>query len=1263
MKLLDITSSIYKSFPVDPKVIENAVLYFIESQALVLSPSPKAEASDFQTIVPKIWEGILKSFRYYWTLRGGVRMKLTRSLIEMLSTSENDKIHEKPEKYMLQIGEVIKEAARINFLRVKDSIPGEFSISKLNEILKACIAELSSDAKMFDSHPSIENSLFEGNKYFKSIAHVFWFGGVEIKSIHPDGSIETLENHNCGSKDAVVLTGCLPEWISQNEVVYSNITSPTSMSFFRAKNVPGKQVLMDMKPEKGPVMRVSKLGANGKAILKTVDIESVSLNTGVFTTSTDHGFSDGDHLSLAGYVPHPFWGKKLLYAAVKESDKRTFMLSLVHETPPVVSLFYKAYLRKESEMSILSLLEEKLNSGTLAIDESLFDLYTTIEDFWDFLVQQGVVQNVQKVDFEVQFKMLFLKWTEWVDGRLREMISNAVKQEKPITEADQSDSIMCTSTEDTMTMVRMFLSKYMSSDLAKRYTPTMLEKFGGAFAFYVDQLQSRAVESLSQMENTWGKYNDPIYTAIRNGNSNDLREALKTFKKDGFSLSRWVGATKIDTRGGVFHVAAKYHQYDDGLLQLLKEEKCHPNSQDSLQRTCVHTLVQHLVKDKGSNNTDKQKEAAKFLDELFKLFPDVNVNILDHTSQTPLQVLSASKSESDFMKDIRRKIEARSSGQEETLFSPVLDVFFCAHVNSILYILNNAPDLMQEHVQSGDDEGDDTQNSGDDLIYNALRTLRKHCRTSCALVLRKAFQILCNTVIVPVLTHVIGGVKVAPSSEDAVDKAKSGLVAGFKAIRKAVPGIKGDADLAQPKYFDRDVIQRDSSYMIKAIQEQMMGPIVMFISEGEKGPVNDRVKQKRLKFVRDAVLPEFWNCILATVESFLLPILNDESNQELSIYDAKLLQKLVFDLLPQVFALYDSETEVVLGLDDDYFKRHPGTNRLKILFALYCVPVRRLCDMHGKLLQDEDIRRAWNIQPVDVLRIIRSWRNKHDIAKEYLKKSGSQNEDWELCLKFGTPDTERRIASFPDVEESSGGIGPLLSGTKGCLYLMTSYLVCEWKSTAVTRSKDPVKIKLTDLKHFEHDSSSGGVDKLLIHYVSNTLPAVLSLRVRSAVDIIVPARQAAVSAGNRRVKEFAGTADERNDLRKRLDLSSDEVLAHQFQCVLSDISDTQQKSGTAYLFQRRLIFEANSDPFGKSNLTMRFLYDKTQLKQSSEHPLSLKCRRETGETYRLTFKDEKSCAAVCRYCEEAKDVIAKEKMTASNLIKMWLPADEGAHIP
>ena len=160
MKLLDITSSIYKSFPVDPKVIENAVLYFIESQALAAVPSPKSEASDFLRIVPKIWEGILKAFRYYWTLRGGMRMKLTRSLIEMLTRCESTAIRRISAGYMKQLRSTIKESARINFLRVKDSIPGEFSISKLNNILKACIAELNSDSKMFRSYQNDDDSEF-----------------------------------------------------------------------------------------------------------------------------------------------------------------------------------------------------------------------------------------------------------------------------------------------------------------------------------------------------------------------------------------------------------------------------------------------------------------------------------------------------------------------------------------------------------------------------------------------------------------------------------------------------------------------------------------------------------------------------------------------------------------------------------------------------------------------------------------------------------------------------------------------------------------------------------------------------------------------------------------------------------------------------------------------------------------------------------------------------------------------------------------------
>jgi hypothetical protein len=517
---------------------------------------------------------------------------------------------------------------------------------------------------------------------------------------------------------------------------------------------------------------------------------------------------------------------------------------------------------------------------------------------------------------------------------------------------------------------------YLSSDLGKRYTPTMLEKFGGAFAFYVDQIQARAVTSLSKIENTWGKHLDPIYSAIKNGRASDLRDAFKPFKRDGFDLSHWVGATKVETRGGVFHVAAKYHQYDEGLLQLLKDEKCHPNAQDSLQRTCIHVLAHKLAHPKRGDRAETEKEFVKFLTELFKIFPDVNVNILDHTSQTPLQILAGTTSESDFIKDARRMIESRSNGEEQTLFIPVLGVDFCAHVNSINYILSNAPDLMQEHAQN--DEDYDEENGENDLIYNALRTLRKHCRLTCSAVLRRAFQVLCNTVITPVLKQVIGVVKVDVDASSEIDKAKAGIAAGIKAIKKVVPGAKADesADQTQPKYFDRDVIHRDSTYMIKAIQEQLMGPIMYFISEGDSGPISDRLRQKRLKFIRDAVLPEFWGCILETVESFLLPILTDESNQELSIFDAKLLQKLIFELLPQVFALYDAQTDVALGLDDNYFKRHAATSRLKILFALYCVPIRRLCDMHEKLLQDEGIRRAWNIQPVDVLRIIRSWRNK-----------------------------------------------------------------------------------------------------------------------------------------------------------------------------------------------------------------------------------------------------------------------------------------------
>jgi hypothetical protein len=1252
MKLLDITSSIYKSFPVDPKVIENAVLYFIESQALVLSPSPKAETVDFLNIVPKIWEGILKAFRYYWTLRGGMRMKLTRSLIEMLAKSENVNIRRVSAQFIKQLGDVIKEAARINFMRVKDSIPGEFSLSKLNEILKACVAELSSDAKMFEPYQNEEESAFTGVEYFKSIAKMFWFGGVEVSSIDGDGNITTAEPHNCLSREAIVLTGCLPDWMAPNQVLYANTTSPCSMSLFKSQSIPGKQILKEFKPEKGAVMRASKLGSGDKSVEKTVDIQSVSLSTGVFVTASDHGLADGDRVSLSGYVPYPFFGKKFMFVVIKESEKRSFMLSLVQDTQPSVSLFYKTYLRKETEIAMLPMLEDKLNSETMMIDETVFDLYSTIEEVWEFFVQHNVVSNMQKVSFEAQFKSLFLKWTLWVDNRLREMILNAMKEEKPL--ADDADAIICTSTEDTMTMVRLFLSKYLTSDLGRRYTPIMLEKFGGAFAFYVDRIQARAVAELSQIENTWGKRDDPIYNAIKNGRAHELRDALKPYKKEGLNLSQWVGASAKDTRGGVFHVAAKYRQYDDGLLQLLKDEKCHPNSQDSLRRTCVHTFAEQMVKQKifGENSTSSESEAMKFLNALIDMFPDVNVNMLDYTNQTPLQILSASTSESEFIKDARRKLEALSNGEDQTLFSSILGINFCAHVNSINYILNNAPTLMQEHAEVDEEAVQDDKHDSD-LIYNVLRSLRKHCRTMCSLVLKRAFQILCNAVVTPVLKHVISGTKVKLSD---VDKAKAGISAGIKAIKSLVPGAKADAaaEQSQPKYFDREIVQRDSNYVIKAVQEQMNVPILCFITEGDRGPLNERVKKRRLKFIKDVMLPELWNSILEAVETLLLPILNEESDRELSIYDAKLLQKLVFENLPLLFALYDDESQVSFGLDDDFFKRHPATNRLKILFALYCVPVRRLCDMHGKLLHDEGVRRAWNIQPVDILRIIRSRKNKHEIAKEYLKNSGSQNEDWELCLRFKIPDTERRVSSFSDIAEISGS---RLLANECNLYIFTSYIVCEWSKASLTKVKDPLSIRLSDLKLFEHEPPATSTDKikLHIHYTSG----VLDLLVKSAPEIIIPARQAAFYAGNRRVKVFLGTADERQKVKSRFDLSSDEVLVQQQSCVLSDVTDQKQKSGSAYLFTRCLIFEAESsiNILNRAAFKLIFNFEKTTFSCTGQ-PV-MKCRREDGETYNMRFSDQQICSGVCKHCDEAKEVMAKEKLQVNNLIKLWLPADEG----
>jgi hypothetical protein len=187
--------------------------------------------------------------------------------------------------------------------------------------------------------------------------------------------------------------------------------------------------------------------------------------------------------------------------------------------------------------------------------------------------------------------------------------------------------------------------------------------------------------------------------------------------------------------------------------------------------------------------------------------------------------------------------------------------------------------------------------------------------------------------------------------------------------------------------------------------------------------------------------------------------------------------------------------------------------------------------------------------------------NMYDFAKEYLKKSGSQNEDWELCLRFKLPDTERRVAMFPDVEEISSGF----QTQKGTLYLMTSYLVCEWSRSITTTVKEAIKIKVTDLKHFEYDPAvSGSLEKLHIHFVNDTKPMVLSLRVKSAAEVIVPSRQSAVALGNRRVKEFMGTVDERNALKSKFDLPLDEVLVQQHtSCVLSDAADRDQKSGTS----------------------------------------------------------------------------------------------------
>ena len=146
-----------------------------------------------------------------------------------------------------------------------------------------------------------------------------------------------------------------------------------------------------------------------------------------------------------------------------------------------------------------------------------------------------------------------------------------------------------------------------------------------------------------------------------------------------------------------------------------------------------------------------------------------------------------------------------------------------------------------------------------------------------------------------------------------------------------------------------------------------------------------------------------------------------------------------------------------------------------------------------------------------------------------------------MCVRFKLADTERRLASFADVEElTTNAFAGAVSGItgvgaqKGTLHLMSNHLVCEWTRSVATTTKLPTIIKLADLKQFEVDvSSSGSTDKLYIHYADSAAAVVLALRVKSAAEIIVPSRQAAVQAGNRRVKEFKGTADERSALKAR----------------------------------------------------------------------------------------------------------------------------------
>jgi hypothetical protein len=74
-------------------------------------------------------------------------------------------------------------------------------------------------------------------------------------------------------------------------------------------------------------------------------------------------------------------------------------------------------------------------------------------------------------------------------------------------------------------------------------------------------------------------------------------------------------------------------------------------------------------------------------------------------------------------------------------------------------------------------------------------------------------------------------------------------------------------------------------------------------------------------------------------------------------------------------------------------------------------------------------------------------------------------------------------------------------------------------------------------------------------------------------------------------------------------------------------------------------------------LTLNF--EKTNFRQQTDKQTVMNCRREDGETYRLRFNDQQICLAVYKHCDEAKVVMVKKKCQVGNLIKVWLPADEG----